>query len=93
MFGEIALLDPNKATRALSAMSKTDCIFLLLNFEAFDLLIKEKLKREREMMGKFVHSSIPFLSENFTLYNVVSNVHILFKKTVIILNLLSLLIP
>lgn len=59
LFGEIALLDPNKATRALSAMCRSDCILLLLNFEAFDLLIKEKLKREREAMGKFVHLSIP----------------------------------
>lgn len=74
------MLDPNKVSRALSAMSKTDCILLLLNFEAFDLLIKEKLKRDRENMGKFVHNFIPYLSDNFTYFNVVSNVHILFKK-------------
>lgn len=31
LFGEIALLDPNKATRMLSALTKTDCILLVLN--------------------------------------------------------------
>lgn len=31
LFGEIALLDSTKATRMLSALTKTDCILLLLN--------------------------------------------------------------
>lgn len=31
LFGEIALLEPDKATRVLSAMTKTDCILLILN--------------------------------------------------------------
>jgi hypothetical protein len=31
LFGEIALLDPTKATRVLSAMTKSDCILLILN--------------------------------------------------------------
>jgi hypothetical protein len=31
LFGEIALLKPEKATRVLSAMTKTDCIFITLN--------------------------------------------------------------
>ena len=31
LFGEIALLDPSKATRVLSSMTKTDCILLILN--------------------------------------------------------------
>ena len=31
MFGEVALTDPEKATRLKSAMANTDCILLLLN--------------------------------------------------------------
>jgi hypothetical protein len=31
LFGEIALIDPNKPIRALSAMTKTDCILIWLN--------------------------------------------------------------
>jgi CRP-like cAMP-binding protein len=83
LFGEIAMLDPTKAMRALSAMTRTDCILLVLNMESFDLLIKEKLKRDREELGKFVYNSIPRLKDNFTLYSVVSNVHLLFKEEVI----------
>lgn len=48
LFGEIALLEPSKATRLLSALTKTDCILLVLNQEAFDIIIKEKLKKNRE---------------------------------------------
>ncbi len=39
MIGEVAMMDP-KATRALSGMAKSDCVFLLLNREAFDVLVK-----------------------------------------------------
>ena len=39
VIGEIAMMDP-KAVRALSGMAKTDCIFLLLNRDAFDILVK-----------------------------------------------------
>jgi CRP-like cAMP-binding protein len=67
LFGEIALLDPTKATRALSAMTKTDCVFMILNMEAFDIIAKEKLKRERDEMGRFVHNAVPKLKENFGL--------------------------
>lgn len=31
LFGELALLDSSKKTRALSAMTKSDCILLMLN--------------------------------------------------------------
>ena len=40
------MLDPLKATRSLSGMTKTDCIFLLLNADAFEILVKEKFKKE-----------------------------------------------
>lgn len=39
IIGELAMMDP-KATRALSGMAKTDCIFLLLNHDSFDILVK-----------------------------------------------------
>ncbi len=82
LFGEIALLDPAKATRVLSAMTKTDCIFIYMNQEAFDIMVKEKLKREKEELGKFVYNTLPKIKENFSLYAVSSNVHLLFKESV-----------
>ena len=43
LIGEIAMMDPSKASRALSGMAKTDSIFLLLNHDAFEILVKVKL--------------------------------------------------
>lgn len=76
-------MDSNKATRVLSAMTKTDCILLILNQEAFDIMVKEKLKRERDELGKFVYNSLPNLMDHFSLPAVSSNVHVIFKETVI----------
>lgn len=58
MIGEIAMMNEN-ATRALSGMAKTDCIFLLLNKEAFDILVKEKEKKENEALTQFIFDSVP----------------------------------
>jgi CRP-like cAMP-binding protein len=40
LIGEIAMMDPSKASRALSGMAKTDSVFLLLNHDAFEVLVK-----------------------------------------------------
>jgi CRP-like cAMP-binding protein len=53
------MLDPENTPRALSAITKTDCILLKLNNEAFELLVKEKLKKDREDLGRFVYNSFP----------------------------------
>jgi CRP-like cAMP-binding protein len=41
LFGELAMMNPDKATRALSAMTKTDCILMELNREVFNIMVKE----------------------------------------------------
>jgi hypothetical protein len=63
MIGEIAMLDPTKATRALSGMAKVDCVFLLLNKDAFEILVYEKLNKERAVLCQFVFDSIPKMKE------------------------------
>ena len=73
-------MDASKSIRALSAMTKTDCILLRINKEAFDIMIRDKINKDRDEMGKFVYSSVPKLKENFTLYNVIHNVHVLFQE-------------
>lgn len=64
VIGELAMMDP-KATRALSGMAKTDCIFLLLNHDSFDILVKEKQKKESEALTHFIFDSIPKMREQF----------------------------
>lgn len=80
LFGEIALMDSSKSIRVLSTMTKTDCILLQINKEAFDIMIRDKMNKDRDEMGKFVYQSIPKLKDNFTLYNVIHNVHVLFQE-------------
>jgi hypothetical protein len=45
-------------------------------------MLKEKFKRERDELGKFVHNSLPKLKEHFSLSAVSSNVHVIFKESV-----------
>lgn len=45
VIGELAMMDP-KAVRALSGMAKTDCIFLLLNRDSFDILVKVRKDKQ-----------------------------------------------
>lgn len=75
------MMDPEKATRVLSAMTKTDCILLTMNKEVFNMMVKEQIKKEREEKGKFVYNSIPKLKENVSLFSVTYNANIIFKET------------
>lgn len=45
-------------------------------------MVKEKIKKEREDMGKFVCNSMPKLTEIIGLSTVVSNVHVIFEPSV-----------
>lgn len=64
MIGEIAMLNPG-TTRALTGMAKTDCVFLLLNRESFDILVKEKEKKENEALTTFIFDCVPKMREQF----------------------------
>jgi DNA topoisomerase IB len=77
----LALINEDKPkTRFLSAMTKTDCILLYLSQEVFDIMIKDKIKKEKEEKGKFVYHSIPALKDNYTLWSVLHNSFILFEE-------------
>lgn len=82
MIGEIAMMNPENTTRALSGMAKTDCIFLLLNREAFDILVKEKEKKECEALTSIIFTSVPSMEEQYKFKKVVKTVKILFPTLV-----------
>lgn len=46
-------------------------------------MVKEKLKKEREDLGKFVCNSMPRLKETIGLATVISNAHVIFEHSVI----------
>jgi CRP-like cAMP-binding protein len=49
MFGEIALIDQDKnQKRVLTAKAMSDCIIIKIPKEVFDMLLKERLKKERD---------------------------------------------
>ena len=74
MIGEIAMMEEN-ARRLLSGMAKTDCVFLLLNRDVFDMVVKEKMKKENEQLCQFVFDSIPKMKEQFQFKKILKKVH------------------
>ena len=44
-------------------------------------MVKDKIKKEQDEIGKFVYNTIPTLRENFTLFTVMNNAHLLFKES------------
>ena len=79
LIGEIAMMDPTKASRLFSGMAKTDSIFLLLNHDAFDILVKEKQKKINEGLCTLIFDAIPKMHELFQFKKIVKNVHLTFK--------------
>jgi hypothetical protein len=68
LFGEIALINSgNSQKRTLSAKTLTDCILVEIDKEVFDIILKEKLRRERDDLGRFIYKSLPCLSHYYTL--------------------------
>ena len=52
IFGEIALIDQTKnPKRVLTARAMTDCILIKITKEVFDMILKEKFRRERDLLG------------------------------------------
>mmetsp|Transcript_6793 Transcript_6793/g.6027 ORF Transcript_6793/g.6027 Transcript_6793/m.6027 type:complete len:223 (+) Transcript_6793:104-772(+) len=80
LIGEIAMINLDKSGRAKSVMAKTDCFFLVLNQEAFEILVKDKLKKERDLLGMFIYNAIPKMKEQFSFTKVVKNAHLIFLK-------------
>lgn len=78
LIGEIAMMDPTKGSRALSGMAKIDSIFLLLNHDAFDILVKEKQKKINESLTALIFDAIPKMNDLYK--KIVKNVHLTFKE-------------
>ena len=47
------------------------------------MLYKEKIKKDRENLGKFVQDNFPGVSKNYTLHRIVSSIDYIFiQKTI-----------
>jgi len=68
--------NPNKNKRRVSCRCTSDiCVVIELNHAVFDILIKEQLRKEREALAQFVHSSsIPGMNRYYTLTRIMNSV-------------------
>ena len=52
LFGEIAMIDQSKnPKRVLTAKASTECILIKFSKEVFDMILKERYRKEREQLG------------------------------------------
>ena len=56
-----------KNKRLFTGVAKSKfTIAIILNNEVFDTLIKEKLKKDTEMLAEFVYHQVPGVKEHYT---------------------------
>ena len=75
VMGEKSMIYRNDETRTrlLSGIVTTDiCIVMALNHIVFDVLVKEKTKKELEDLASFIYENVAGLSANYT-YNKILN--------------------
>ena len=72
------MLDPQQAKRLYSGVCHTNCILLMLNVKAFNILVKEKIKVEREKVASFVYNTIPGIYRFYPIARIVKGAHHLF---------------
>ena len=77
LLGELAFL--GSPYRSLSAVALTDCLVIVLNLTAFNMVVKDRLMREQEEVGTFVFNILPGLKDFYSFNKVKSNAYILFK--------------
>ena len=76
--GELSLL--GKPFRQLSACALVDCLVIVLNLTAFNLVVKDRLQREQQEMGNFIYNTMPGFKHFFTLSKIGSIAYLIFKQ-------------
>ena len=77
LLGELTFL--GSPYRSLSAVARTDCLVIVLNLTAFNMVVKDRLMREQDEVGSFVFNILPGLRDFYSFNKVKSNAYILFK--------------
>ena len=72
--------NPKKNRRLFTCRCTSDiCVVIQLNHAVFDILIKEQLRKERETLAQFIHSSsIPGMNRYYTLTRIMNSVSYVF---------------
>ena len=65
LIGEVSMTyndDPKKNSRLFTCLGKSEfAIVLTFNKTVFDILVKERLKKDGEILAQFIYKSIPDL--------------------------------
>ena len=84
LIGEVSMTyneDPKKNKRLFSGVSKSEfSIVVSLNSLVFGILVKEKLRKDSEILAKFIYKSIPGLHKCYTFNKVMGHANHLFYK-------------
>ena len=80
LFGEDMII--SKPTAKMSAQASKDTILLELNIAAFDLVVRDRLRKEQEALSSFIYQAIPGMKDQFTKNQLQSVVHTLFSEHV-----------
>jgi len=66
--------------RENTVICKTDCIILEIEQDIFEILIKQKMRRDREKLADQVIASFPKISKFYTLMRITDNATASFNK-------------
>ena len=84
LIGEVSMTyndDPKKNKRLFTCFCKSEfAIVVTLNKMVFDILVKEKIKKDGEILAHFICKSIPDLSLHYTYNKVLGHANYLFDK-------------
>lgn len=81
--GEVAMLnheDPLKNKRLFTCVVKSDISILLgLDVNVFNILVREKQKKQIEQLGMFLYQTLPAVTINFTLKKITQHASYIFQ--------------
>lgn len=80
LIGDIEGHDSISSKRQFTAMCKTDCILLELEQDVFDVLNKQRKRKDREFKTNHIIRTFPRILKSYTTYNISQNAPDLMKR-------------
>ena len=87
LLGELSMIhkeDPNKNRRNLTGICTSEfAVLVKMNDICFNILFKEKLRRDFDVLAKFVFESVPGMSKFYTINRLMSRAPFIIKQHVV----------
>ena len=73
-------VDSNKNQRLFSCVCQSQFVLVIqINNTVFDMLYRERIKKQRENLAKFILQCFPGVSKNYTMHRITSSMDYIFK--------------